>query len=49
MLVKLSHSKDEIFSPKVEIIATIKAPMGGLSKSITISPVVLPANWAGIA
>jgi len=48
MLVKLSHGKDEIFSPKVEIIATIKAPMGGLSKSIKISLAVLPASWAGI-
>ena len=35
--------------PKVEIIATIKAPMGGLIKSNIISPAVLPANWAGIA
>ena len=49
MLVKLSHRKDEIFSPKVEIIATIKAPIGGLSKSIIISLADLPASSDGIA
>jgi len=49
MLVKLSHGKYKVFSPKVEIIATIKAPMGGLIKSNTISPADLPASCAGIA
>jgi hypothetical protein len=49
MLVKLFYGKDEKISPKVEIIATIKAPMGGLSKSNIISLVDLPASWDGIA
>jgi hypothetical protein len=48
MLVKVSHSKDEKFSPKVEIIATIKEPIGGSMIANMISLAVFPASWDGI-